>query len=158
VSDGWVKRSHRYGLRLRAEEWYERKVPSNPGMIERITAESFHERHTRAAQTPVLMRVAGDVGGRVGLTGDRIRSESSVRSVASARSAQSSRSAQQVDRVVMTARARERLTAEGYDSIYEQGGGLFGFYDEKHCELVIDDVSGRVRDSAECSAWSTHRS
>jgi hypothetical protein len=106
VSDGWVKRSHRYGLRLRAEEWYERKVPSNPGMIERITAESFHERHTRAAQTPVLMRVAGDVGGRVGLTGDRIRSESSVRSIASARSAQSSRSAQQVDRVVMTARAR----------------------------------------------------
>jgi hypothetical protein len=77
--------------------------------------------------------------------------DGSVRAITSARSTQTSLSAQTVVRVVMTARGRQDLDEQGYDSLLEQGGGLFGFYDEKRCEIVIDDVTGRVRNNSEGS-------
>jgi hypothetical protein len=68
-----------------------------------------------------------------------------VPAITSAQSAQK----EKVDRVVMTAWARARLDKQGYESLVEQGGALFGFYDVDKRELVIDDVTGRVSASSE---------
>jgi hypothetical protein len=70
-----------------------------------------------------------------------------ARAITSAQSAQR----ENVDRVVMTAWARGRLDKQDYDSLIEQGGALFGFYDVDKRELVIDDVTGRVSNSSESS-------
>lgn len=62
-----------------------------------------------------------------------------------------SASGQRIDRVVLTAWARRQLDEQGYDSLCEVGGGLFGCYDQARCEIVIDDVTGRVEDASEAS-------
>jgi hypothetical protein len=104
-----------------AEQLFERAKPGHPDTVQRIDAETFRER-TRAQQPP-LASSSVDATGSAGL----------------------------IRKVVVTAWASRCLREQRFDSIFEVGGGLFGYVDAARGELVIDDVTGRLADATERS-------
>jgi len=134
---GWVERS-RPGANKTTVRWRERGKPGQPGVLERVYIDSEDRTSTAI--------------GTAGLAYGSTRPASS-RTAPAARTASTKPIAvPHIKTVTLTAWARRQLDDLDYDSLYETGGGLFGNFDARTGELVIDGVTGGVTDATEASA------
>jgi hypothetical protein len=131
---GWKKRSQTYSLGgySRTEQWMERAVPGEPGMVESVALDAF-ERDPEHYRTRASSAVPTASSRRLAVA----RSSSDVSKISGGKSSL---------KVWMSRDARRQLGREEYDGGVEVGGFLFGGVDRATGELWIADLTGNGPD------------